>query len=92
MADDGGKQFPENVQKLLDAGGPANPTDFPAGDGGTFSFSGLTIRDYFAAQAMGAIVGQIEFGDDDGETEIDFDAIAGDSYRVADAMLEARKR
>lgn len=54
------------------------------------SGQGMTLRDYFAARAMAAILSQVNLGGD--ETEIDFDAIAVDSYCAADAMLEARKR
>jgi hypothetical protein len=47
---------------------------------------GITLRDYFAGIAM-------EIADRwEGDTEVDFDLIARWSYKLADAMLEARKK
>jgi hypothetical protein len=43
---------------------------------------GMTLRDYFAARAMQAIISSPNFGKD-------FDAIR--AYEVADAMLDVRK-
>ena len=52
----------------------ANPDDYP----------GMTLRDYFAAKAMQALIA----GESQGEWE---DAQAAQSaYRMADAMLAAR--
>lgn len=44
---------------------------------------GMDLRDYFAAKAMQGFL--TESGD------VIFDGLAIDSYRVADAMMEARK-
>lgn len=44
---------------------------------------GMDLRDYFAAKAMQGFLA--ESGD------VIFDGLAIDSYRVADAMMEARK-
>ena len=44
---------------------------------------GMDLRDYFAAKAMQGFL--TENGD------VIFDGLAIDSYRVADAMMEARK-
>jgi len=44
---------------------------------------GMDLRDYFAAKAMQGFL--TESGD------VIFDGLATDSYRVADAMMEARK-
>lgn len=46
--------------------------------------SGMDLRDYFAAKAMQGFL--TESGD------VVFDGLAKDSYRVADAMMEARKQ
>jgi len=46
--------------------------------------SGMTLRDYFAAKAMQAILSNPEYGDDD-------TSLAGAAYYVADAMLKARE-
>ena len=45
---------------------------------------GMTLRDYFAAKAMQAILSNPEYGDDD-------TSLAGAAYYVADAMLKARE-
>lgn len=60
-------------------GGPAFPT-------GT-AFQGMTLRDYFAAKAMQAQVGNpLKLGDDEAHR-----LIAERAYRMADAMLKARQ-
>jgi hypothetical protein len=46
--------------------------------------SGMTLRDYFAAKAMQAILSNPEYGDDD-------TSLAGAAYYVADAMMKARE-
>lgn len=48
-----------------------------------YQSKGLTIRDYFAAKAMQSYVSHNKM--------YDFEVIAAVSFRVADAMLEARK-
>lgn len=46
--------------------------------------TGMTMRDYFAAKAMQAILSNPEYaGEDSG--------LADQSYAVADAMMKARK-
>jgi hypothetical protein len=57
-------------------GGPAFPT-------GT-AFQGMTLRDYFAAKAMQALLAEPK-------VTRDLMLYAGAAYDVADAMLEARK-
>ena len=63
-----------------DTGGPA----FPFGT----AFSGMTLRDYFAAKAMVGILTATARRDDKNYNE---EALAFLSYTVADAMLKARK-
>lgn len=46
--------------------------------------SGMTLRDYFAAKAMQAMCEEVSRYDQ-------FDSCAKDAYKMADAMLEARK-
>ena len=53
---------------------------FPFTGAGT---EGMTLRDYFAAKAMQAILSNPEYGDED-------DSLAGAAYYVADAMMKAR--
>ena len=66
-------------KKLTETGGPAFPFDT-----GT---CGMTLRDYFAAQAMqGILVGMVT--PTEGWSHNKFAEIA---YNVADAMLKARE-
>lgn len=46
-------------------------------------FCGLTVRDYFAAKAMQAILSNLDFGEEDSK-------LAEYAYNVADTMLKAR--
>ena len=62
-----------------DTGGPA----FPAQDHHGQKFTGMTLRDYFAAKAMQTKTFSVRPYDTTKE-------IANDAYRMADAMLEAR--
>ena len=63
-------------------GGPAFPTTKPLEHWGDPN-QGMTLRDYFAAKAMHAILSNPEFGGEDTD-------IAGSAYWAADAMLKAR--
>lgn len=60
---------------------PAFPTNFNMS---TFEHDnqGMTLRDYFAAAALQGIVANGEWSS--------CESLVGDSYRVADAMLQAR--
>ena len=66
-----------------DDGGQA----FPISDASGPIQSGLTMRDYFAGQALSGLsaVGNVELYD------TAYDRIAVEAYRFADAMLAARK-
>lgn len=69
---------------------PAFPRDHAA-DG----HNGMSLRDYFAAKAMAAMIAQYPcqaIGNEDGGRLIDNDALTGDAYDIADAMLAARER
>ena len=61
-------------------GGPA----FPSADFEHHEHMGMTLRDYFAAKAMTAIIGEDRYGG--------MDATATYAYRMADAMLKAREQ
>jgi hypothetical protein len=52
---------------------------------GCFS-PGMTLRDYFAAKAMQGLMASWGMHD-----VSDFEDIASDSYRLADAMMKARE-
>ena len=58
------------------------------GSGLELTDPGMTLRDYFAAQAIGPLLQQIETYPD----EIRHIGIAIDAYAMADAMLAARER
>lgn len=74
-------------------GGPAFPSaGLITPDG--IAFEGMTLRDYFAAKAMQAILPQYQdiFDDDTGsEDDPSFpELLARDAYTMADAMMKAR--
>jgi hypothetical protein len=66
-------------------GGSAFPVIFEWGNGDWVNEPGMTLRDYFAANAM---QGDVSAGAHDGE----FPAIAKRAYAMADAMLKAREK
>ena len=65
-----------------ETGGPAFPTTR-----GVYG-DGMSLRDYFAAKAMQAILSE----DPDYHQKYDFIDLADFSYGCADAMLKARAR
>lgn len=69
-----------------DDGGPAFPT--PRYERGEMYSLGMTLRDYFAAQAITGIMGSRAYVDGEWDTNI----MAEQAYEIADAMLEARKK
>lgn len=71
-ADDGGPAFPGGVY--------AEGADRPYWDG-------MTLRDYFAAQALSAAVHRYF---SEGDAWDGYDDLAGSVWRIADAMLRAR--
>ena len=72
----------ENVKaQMSNFNKPTNPPAFPTGTGVTPYNPGMTLRDYFAARAMQALI------DNDGL----FSEIPAQAYELADAMLKARE-
>jgi hypothetical protein len=74
----------------IDTGGPAFPTTKPLEHWGDPN-QGMTLRDYFAAQALGVMCSSNvkatgTFASPDGRA-----TVASVCYLMADAMLEARK-
>lgn len=79
----------------IDDGGPA----FPWGEHGT-RLGGMSLRDYFAAKAMAALIQKVPLHDRKGQHGIHAPEIsdihsvrldiAQSSYDYADAMLKAR--
>ena len=75
----------------IETGGPAFPVSTSNEDGhqdgpNTWQFPGMSLRDYFAAKAMQGFLAQYGTWADE-----DFSGEAAGAYRVADAMLAARK-
>lgn len=78
-------------------GGPAFPSEgghkFVSGNEirKTLPSSGMTLRDYFAAKAMQGILGNTKgyFGTAYEAANLN---LAGTSYAIADAMIEARAK
>jgi hypothetical protein len=58
-----------------------NEPAFPTGTGITPYKSGMTLRDYFAAKAMQALIEKYSHNGD----------VARNAYNIADAMLKARE-
>jgi hypothetical protein len=90
------KQSDAGASRAKDDGGPAFPTDIP--DDGA---CGMSLRDYFAAKAMAALLvrGWVSDGSDntprhyceaaDGD-RVGPNVLARDAYRIANAMLAQR--
>ena len=71
-------------------GGPAFPTDSEGQNGpNTYHFEGMSLRDYFAAKVMQALLSSCDLTKHGYTTELD--RRAAQSYMMADAMLKARK-
>jgi hypothetical protein len=69
---------------------PMNHDAFPHRDADGFHAPGMTLRDYFAGQAMiGVLIAGVD-ASVDGEAPADFAARA--AYAVADALLRARAK
>jgi hypothetical protein len=75
-------------------GGPAFPEQLavtPTGD--TYSgHEGMTLRDYFAAQALPGFLSTCEREPGGATSSLDASAIARASYELADAMLAERAK
>ena len=67
-----------------DGGGPAFPNDTAYRDErGTLIGGGMTLRDYFAGQALAGMLADGSYS---------FNGAAQDAYAFADAMLAERER
>lgn len=85
-----------------DNGGPAFPTENARQIGNsTWHYEGMTLRDYFAAKAMHALVTEPPWGDGgiatvhswskDFQGDNALDRFAHAAYKMADAMIKARE-
>ena len=68
------------MSKKINDGGPAFPADFQ------LYSTGMTLRDYFAGQAMAAIITSVYCTPETIYTEV-----SSRAYAQADAMLKARE-
>ena len=80
----------------INDGGPAFPIHTPESqDSGAFTDYGISMRDYFAGQALIGAVIQGYFGEIVKMSPVTFeeayDQVAKGCYEQADAMLRARK-
>lgn len=74
------------MSERIDDGGPAFSMAAPA-DWSEKCY-GMSLRDYFAGQVMVGILAGQEI---EGDTEWNEPALASTCYRMADALLQARK-
>ena len=77
-------------------GGPAFPVFPDTGNGHASAFQGMTLRDYFAAKAMQALLMQPDrVADAITSLKLDKNEVANHvslgAYHFADAMLKARE-
>jgi len=70
-----------------------NPPAFPTGTGVTPYHSGMTLRDYMAAQALtGAQIWDAVINGKNAQFSAGTEKLAEVAYAVADAMLKAREQ
>lgn len=64
-----------------------NPPAFPSGleNGGTSRVQGMSLRDWFAGQALSGLIVTTVSG-------VKFVDLASDAYNIADAMLTERNK
>lgn len=85
-----------DTPKPINTGGPAFPTAQTNGAGAKWTDEGMTLRDWFAGQALPAIYATddviVSLGEGGRRTTRDATAtdIARFAYQLADAMLAAR--
>lgn len=81
-----------NYDKLMQAGGSAFPTEWQAPDGRIARCVGMTLRDYFAGQAIlnlsSSSTGLVGTAQRNGTTVAK--VIAQYGYEIADAMIAER--
>ena len=70
---------------------PDNPQAFPQIGGDYFDESGMTLRDYFAGQALAKIIDMLDRQGNDPAFDFDGYAAKG-AYEIADAMLAERSK
>ena len=83
----------EMIMSNQNNGGPAFPELGNVGHNSDWqSESGMTLRDYFAAKALGLCFAQyLNHAEVEGFQDGWRDGVASDAYQMADAMLRARE-
>lgn len=78
-------EFGIDTETLIKGGGCAFPFSIEIDDNKSMAYShGMTLRDYFAAKAMQAILSDPNYSSPD-------DKLAQASYWIADEMMKARE-
>jgi hypothetical protein len=70
----------DSISTKIDDGGPA----FPVVNPGTYASPGMTMRDWFAGQALCGIMS--------GSSRTNFEMVSKEAYKLADAMLNHREK
>lgn len=73
-----------------DSGGPAFPNNVKVTNEEFAELRGMTLRDYFAAKALNSILGVL-VAERRGDVDKVIKVAAETAYKMAEAMLEARK-
>jgi len=83
-----------SIEKVIEKGGAAFPMQQTMPDGSTFSCFGMTMRDYFAAQALNGCLSYSVLNETWGDyhNNCSDSSLAEKCYRLADAMLAERKK
>lgn len=84
--DDGGAAFPCEAEGFMNQDASGN---IVAVTEMLKAHKGMTLRDYFASKALPTVI--MEMWGDGCHGATPEDAMAGCAYKIADAMLEARK-
>ena len=82
------------MSRAIDNGGPAFPCEDHYNPRGEFHQTGMTLRDWFAGQALPAIIAATSAGQHDPSAKHGkgvVGSMAADAYEIADAMITARK-
>ena len=59
---------------------------------GISEYSGMDLRDYFAAKAMQGLMSRVDHVNGDCVTNASADDVAGYAYCIADAMMDFRNK
>lgn len=77
----------------IERGGAAFPSTTALGEGVSVSFAGMTLRDWFAGQALaGVVISGVRRESEPGDGKHGLSGWAETAYLLADAMLAAREQ